>query len=692
MKVHNDHFQNQNIIISLALSLFFTFNLFVFGPLELYLTNINELWFSIGNLLPCVAISGIIVFIIIFCISYLQKNSSRIYQCLIFGATLGFYIQGNLMNVTYGVLDGRTINWEHYASWGIINTFIWITCFGLPLVLMRLKKEILTKLIVLGSLFISSIQLVTLIVLLVSTPLDKEDFYLTNENQFVLSNDQNVIVFIIDTFDNTVFQKVFEDEPSLIKQFKGFTYFKNTAGSYPTTKGVMPFLLTGQHYRNEMPYEEYLKESYNNTSFYRELKNQNFDIRLYTLPLFLSKDQGNLISNEAYGTIKVKSYTDLEKLMYKFTFFRYMPHYLKKYFWLYTDEFNTIDKSINEKEYYGSNIRFYEYLKRGISLNNEKAFRLYHIAGMHPPYNMNENIENVGDGNATVTDQAKGCLNIVLEYIKQLEALGVYDNTTIIITADHGYVTGEPTVPIMLVKQKRTVTGFNVSDAPVSQEDLQATIMSDITPYHKQFGDSMFDIPENAERTRSYYYYSWDDSWVANYLPDMTEYKVVGDASDLMNYWPTGKTYTSEGIKISDIAIGEEITFDKNGRVKELFPGRFWESEGDYCWSKGTRSTLSLYFHERPQKNLIASIKYSMIYGASQQLTIKCNGKILFEKNITEPGEIKFNIPNELIDGKSATLELEMPNAVSPASVGSSNGDVRILAFAFTSMKFEEEK
>ena len=67
---------------------------------------------------------------------------------------------------------------------------------------------------------------------------------------------------------------------------------------------------------------------------------------------------------------------------------------------------------------------------------------------------INENAEYVEE--ATLTQALRGDFKIIKTYIEQLKELGIYDNTTIIVTADHGYFYGElkqPQTCLFLVKQ-----------------------------------------------------------------------------------------------------------------------------------------------------------------------------------------------------------------------------------------------
>ena len=53
---------------------------------------------------------------------FLKGKAYSIYTALIFVFALCFYIQGNYLNSSYGVLDGKTIDWSSYSNYAIVNT------------------------------------------------------------------------------------------------------------------------------------------------------------------------------------------------------------------------------------------------------------------------------------------------------------------------------------------------------------------------------------------------------------------------------------------------------------------------------------------------------------------------------------------------------------------------------------------
>ena len=93
-------------------------------------------------------------------------------------------------------------------------------------------------------------------------------------------------------------------------------------------------------------------------------------------------------------------------------------------------------------------------------------------------------------------------MEITYDYLNELKRQGLYENATIIITTDHGNSGGGQTLdlphrtagPLMLVKpQGNYGTPLKVSDAPVSQRELQPTVLYALGISHD--GMTFFEVP-----------------------------------------------------------------------------------------------------------------------------------------------------------------------------------------------------
>jgi len=198
---------------------------------------VSEFWFDLNDVLYIVGISFLLSFFVLLVLSLLiPKKLIDVFLVLIFSIGFALYIQGNFINLDYGVLDGTEINWDNFGFSGTLNTIIWVLCVVVPLIIMKIWKKKAIKILKMISLIIVSVQVVTTGVLLLSVNTSKSDITVTDINQFSLSKDKNSIVFILDTFDSSYFNKIINEYPEYKEKLIGFTYFKNTLGTYPTGK------------------------------------------------------------------------------------------------------------------------------------------------------------------------------------------------------------------------------------------------------------------------------------------------------------------------------------------------------------------------------------------------------------------------------------------------------------------------
>lgn len=683
-------------LAALIPAVFLAFTFCVFGPIEIYLSNITELWFPIGAIFWLSLLIGGIGCIVLSLVGFLLPEKIRKwYVCLLSGLGLALYIQGNFIQINYGVLDGRVIQWDAYKSVAIWNTVIWIICLLVPFIMQKVLKDRFKKISSTILCCILLVQIITLGTLALTTDLSKStgsgDAYLSQKNLYTVSTEKNVIVFVLDTFDQDLLEEILNTNPDILNEFDGFTYYTNATCAYPTTKGSLPFILTGQYYQNEQPYDDYLEEAYRNTDAYERLYKANYEINLYTANLFVPDDiKAAYLGNGETGEVKVNSYIGLEKAMLQFTAFRYFPHVMKQFVWFYSGIFDQYRDSTDGVEPYSSdNLAFYSGIKDH-KLQTESRKNMYsfiHLTGTHPPFTLKEDVTPAEDGTVTGVSQGIACLNIVLEYITQLKELGVYDNTMIIVTADHGMGDGIGRCPIFLVKFFDGNGAVDVSNAPISHENLLPTIMKECgLDDDNKDGKSVKDILESDITERKYFYYSWDDSWDKSYLPDIAEYTV-----DVQKrFIQTGIVYTSQGIEKSEpyeYQIGDTIDLTQaGGGNKYYIDGASW-AEATHTWSLGYSGCMLVHVGEGTG-DLTGEFQFKAVYTPPQRLIIRCGNMTLYDAELTSvETPVQFAIPERCIEDGLLILDLEYPDAVSPKSRGQSE-DTRILAFAFEKIRF----
>lgn len=661
------------------------------GPIQLYLMNMSELWFSVEDIVWLCLLCGVILFVVLSGIGLLLPESIvNYYIAVLFGISIGLYIQGNFVPTDYGVLDGRAINWDDYRLTGILNTTLWFFCIAVPIVMQKMKPKLTKQLIRVASCILMAMQVVTVGILLVTNHFGVKNItgYLSDQGINTVSSQENVIVFVLDTFDQVYFDEIRSTDPDFLSPLDGFTYFDNVTGMYPTTKGALPYILTGQIYKNEQPYDNYIEEAYQKTDYYKDLISDGYDIGIYTSSVFLPSYAGQYFMNYVNEKTQVSSYSGLAKTLYNFVCFRYFPHILKEKFWFYSgafDEWKGTDGTFGASVFNEDNFTFYDKIKNdGLQVVDDmKCYRFIHLNGVHPPYNMDENAEEVTAGSATAIDAARGSLHIVYKYLDQLKEQGIYDNSTIVVMSDHGAGAASPTNPLLIVKPQKSTGSLQVSSSPVCQGDLMGTITEDIGLNNQtKYGRSVFEIQEGDLRERKYLYYQWDDSWSNEYLPRLVEYRIDSENND-------PSSYHIVDYPISSYELGDLICFGNDGSAEQYCIEGFSPPEESSTWVASNNAKMAFKIGEFSSDMLKVQMNISNIFNQSQKMTISIGDVVIYDDTITTARTLEFGVRKEYVQNGVLELDFQFPDAMSPYELGVS-GDVRTLAVGFTDMTIEE--
>lgn len=661
---------------------------FLVGPVALYLSNREEFSFYLVDILPLLILCFLGCFALLLLVCVLIKNEKirLIVTACILGIGIGFFVQSNFLSDGYSQLNGVEMDWASMRGRGILNTVIWIACLAAPIFAgMKLKKN--------RFLFLKAVAVVLLLIQLISASLlaisaakedNEKDFVVSSEQAFTLSEEQNVVVFVLDNFSSTLFEDIITEEPEYLEKFSGFTYFPDNSGVGNNTKGSLPFLLTGVWNENRLEYNGYLDEAFADNPLYELLREKNFDCRVFTSDRYISDEHIDYFSNISYAKSSLPV-SEVTKLMYKFTAFTYMPHFLKSFFWFYSGEFSTLTADQSQGILLSPDSSFYKSLcESGMTYSGDYdgAFRFYHLNGAHAPYTMNEDAEKADSGTVTAKQQAKGALKIVLDYLQDIKTSGHFDNTMVVVLADHGDWEDAEEVynPLLLVKPMSALDeDLIISQAQVSTADVIPTIMEQVGG--EEYGTSVFDVAEDEVRERRFMGFNWDGNWEANYLPDIYEHSIVGNVRDPESRTLTGNVYTGNGVVVTDeqYTLGQILEYNslKRNVLDRVSYGLYYPEE-THTWTRGNYTEWVFPMANYEGGNLVFSLDLVAVKNESQRVRFIVNGEFLEEKTTTG-GKLEFTIPEDMITSNTVEIRLEYPDA------SSGDPDSRIIALAIRS-------
>lgn len=462
--------------------------LFLYEPLMMYATNRDDFWFDFGiMIIPTLKIfamlflgaAAVFTGLYFLCRKFSKElKPYRITLSAAFAVFLALYVQGNFLTAHLPALDGSEIDWSAYSGDNVI-TIIVCAVLAAALIFACIKLD-LGKLVV----YFAGVSLAVFVMLnvsLVTTAAQnnlfskKNNFISTSEGFNGASSDKNFFIFMVDSQSATEFTDVISEE-----EFKGafddFTYYPDTLSTYAYTRDSVPFVLSGHINKNEEDFGKYSERALNDSVLFKELEKRGIDIYLYDSELaWYGEKKVDIENDPSFDDVELKFGEYFQNEM-RYVWFKYLPYGFKK-----ASDIENLDFGRTvEKFRWGNDTLHNEFGNVPEIKRTPKAqFRFIHAEGAHVPLDMDENFNRIG--NCTYIQKTTATAKLIKEFIERLKANGVYDNSAIIIMADHGYqpLNGAPDNyilsrfnPILLIKGVNEKHDFAVSDKPVSYFDL----------------------------------------------------------------------------------------------------------------------------------------------------------------------------------------------------------------------------
>lgn len=547
---NNSPMKKMNIKLNFLIAFTVSFFVFVFAPMEMYFSSKDYFFFGGMEILKYTLCFGMLAFAIIsFAIIVIELRNTTVWKYVIsfvVSTFLLFYFQGNFWLVNYGALDGEKVDWSKYYIEGVIDSLLWISVWIMAIVATHKiawkKIENLYKYVCICVLLIQSVTLITLFVN--NDGINKTPEYLsTNEHEFEYSRDDNLIVIMLDSFDATVLSEIVngEDGDTYRDILKNFTFYPDTIGMYSYTALAVPYILTGDEYLNDMTYGKYLEQAYSNSPVLNKAKEEKWRIGIYnvtTLPqteISLVAENVKLVHNTA------SSHRRLLKYYYKLIAYKYMPQIFKQYFWLYPDEMisGLIDNEENVTVFSEDNFVFRNNFRDAISGDSSQpTFRFYTLFGAHQPYHTTEEFE-YSDEETDVYQTSKGVLKMLDEYLDGLRKEGVYDNSNIVVLADHGIL--NRINPMYMIKYAGTEEDFSTSDVAFSYSEVQRVFLGLMDGLDKNEIEKT--MISNVPEKRRFLAYKHSSGFGYDTFFEDIEERIVSGKSNSYSVEPTGMLY-----------------------------------------------------------------------------------------------------------------------------------------------------
>ena len=570
-----------------AFAVAFTF--FFAGPTDIYAANRAEFLFAYGDFAGWLALYALGAFLFFGALLlFVPDKAFPVVFGLVFWLAVMGYIQGTFLNIGIGSLMSDDVGSPVKPGFVVLDTVVWVvTGIGCVIGALFMKKHDMIRTVALIVLFVlCGMQLVSCVSRIpdiigteddvtaeepadtettadggsaTEAPTDPpaetdteaetepETLYLTTAGLNDVAPGKNIVIFLIDRFDVSYYNDLLDFDPDFFAPLTGFTCFPDNVSRFSRTYPAVAGMITGIPNDFSGKAEAYFNHAYQDSPFLRDLRDNGYSIRIYTDEYYSYRDASSLIgvADNITGTTGyvVTDPAGLAGNMLGLSAFRYLPVVMKSMIKISSGTFSESGTySGDEPAFTVSDARTFGMLDKGLEINKSyggNAYVFIHLSGCHAPYYMDENGKFVSSGGNSL-DASRGCFKMIYRYLDELRRLGLYEDSTVVITGDHptpvdDYVEPDaPRLTALFVKPAgRSKEPLVTSSAQVSEENLIPTLVKSagIRTSHR-YGDGYFDIPEGRNTERHHIFELTYDSGSSA----LVDFLISGPGADFDNW------------------------------------------------------------------------------------------------------------------------------------------------------------
>lgn len=435
-----------------------------------------------------------------------------------------FYFNENYGGLTDDLV--YTVYPAFYMSRAMINILVMVVIAALCYIIYTMKNVIARALLIILMLTVSVASVLEVSKINSATG-NTNNIAFENIDQPIISlstEGENVVFIMIDRASGFYFPQILEEKPELAQRLEGFVFYPNTMSYGPSTNFTTPALFGGYEYTPvamDSRDNESLQDKQNEALSVLPVlfSNNSFDVTVCDPPyagdysvvpdVSIYDQYENITGYVTNGNVINDTYrryapTFMDKQMHNFiafSLFRSAPNIVRPYIYHVGDYRGIWDSCVT-----CAFLDAYTVLEEldnltNIQQGNQNNFLMFQNATSHEPVYLAEpdyvpQLANVRD----ISQHDKGydvnmaAILQLANWIDYLKENGVYDNTRIIIVADHGHKYDETEYaygffnPLLLVKDFNGTGDLTVSDSFMTNADVpylatQGVIDNPVNPF-----------------------------------------------------------------------------------------------------------------------------------------------------------------------------------------------------------------
>lgn len=709
MKTHSDYAANAIFISALLLgvTLFFSvpFDIAAHNAALMQATLVHFTFFGLCGVLGFAAFG--------WGISKLFKNEWALkIIAVIFVSVASFaWINSTFMVGAYGEISGRGLKIYPYAYIASMQLRVLALIIILSAITM-FKKPVFPAGIVKVFLLIATIgALVNAGVFISKEGKIWRDTLPVPKTLLSLSPKANILHIVFDEFQTEYFKQNLEQDPSLKAALDGFIFYTDAAANFPTTAVAVPAMLSGKIFMNDHPWLDFTKElAVQKETVPQKLKEAGYDDTAFvpycTFYPFFSGCTEDMLPKKRLGFYL--SILDLS--LFRATPDRFKNNVYREEQWLLSSWF----RKALEVDSFGKRLEDYKRIANMLTVEptQKPTYKYIHTVLTHAPgvYDKKCNpLEKVELNTIDVAVSQGACaLSIFKQLLERLKQQGIYDQTLIILSADHGsgykgddfqytsipYYKARPT---LLIKPFNSKGALKENTYMAQLSDLPDTIYGVTKLPLTNTGVDLLAANKPPRVGRMFHSYEWTEEyhhWGQAILPPYTTYNIVGPTDDFRSW----QLFDIEMAKRDFVptTCGTEWGMSKE-ETNNYFTARglsYIEPWGRWAEAK----MMAFKFPVQEQNGCLPSkltLKLQAFFPAEnykQNAELWLNRQKIGEIHMAWPkaeASVTVNIPKDLFKTNEPNLlSFDFPQAVAPASLKLTS-DLREMSMGFISVKFE---
>ena len=630
-------------------------------PVFITITNREDIVLSTGTVAACLAAACLVLSVVGWKLAALAGPrfewwTNRVLLAIAFVLA----IQGNVVHdlFYYGAFNGEKVNFRsnpiifEVEKWGYLLAF--------PLIFFLLSR--IRRL----SVWLPLLPIVSFALLLIpawlsaipATSIEDQSDEI-DPTVFEFSSTSNLVHLLPDGFQGDVVREVLQENPQLAQRFDGFTLYTDHLGLYQGTAPAIYTLLMGKPFDLDNGYSESaVAEDIRKNSYPNELARAGFRVDYVPISPWICIDQANSCYARPFNDMKARGLfrhhsednTYSMRLIADLSLFRLVPKWLKEKIydqgnWFLSD--TTLDGS---SPFPDPVIR--EWTENLTVATDGPVYKWHHFIGTHMPAHWDRNCQrqrNVDHNRDAFKAQAFCVLSGIGTFLDRLRDAGIYDQTAVLISGDHGHnivpddLTSAPLNqglypglmgsgrPALLVKKQHQEGPLQFSDAPTSLVDVAPTALA--LAGLEPSAPSVMDLTPGTDRERYFTPYSIARLYSGESIP-YVRYQVGVPVSD-------GRSWVVKDMTTFDLPPAEYVPVNFN-TAEGFMLGAILDRarpDKDSAWIKSEQLSFVVTIPDPQAVNAIQVTLHLPEWIPIQKIRLQMNG----------------GVPGELVEAKTQT-------------------------------------